>query len=90
MRARNAARMGLSLTCELRAAEHASPDLSEYARARQVAWGALLVSAAAIAGYLAGPLFPTSPAPAPHAGVAITEGDGKDAARDRQESLIPE
>ncbi len=77
MRARNAARTGLSLTREPRAVERATPDQSDHKRAKHVAWGALLVSAAAVAGYLAGPLFSSPAAPSPTApGAAVIEGDG--------------
>jgi len=46
MRARAASKTGLSLTVAPRAQLRASPDKSDHRRARQVAWGALLVSAA--------------------------------------------
>jgi hypothetical protein len=62
MRVRAAAKTGLSLTVEPRMDHRDSADHSDYRRARQVAWGALLVSAAAIGGYLLGPHLPDSAA----------------------------
>jgi hypothetical protein len=55
MRARAAAKTGLSLTVEPPVQQRDGVDESDHRRARQVAWGALLVSAAAIGGYLLGP-----------------------------------
>ena len=74
MRARNFARTGLSLTREPRSDVHATPDQADHKLAKQVAWGALLVSAAAIAGYLAGPLFSPAPSPAAAGASAVIEG----------------
>jgi len=78
VRARNIARTGLTLTREPKVELRAPPEQTEYARAKHVAWGALLVSAAAIAGYLAGPLFSSAPssAPGPHGVAQVIEGDG--------------
>jgi len=55
MPARAAAKTGLSLTVEPRTEHRDSLDQSDHRRARHVAWGALLVSAAALGGYLLGP-----------------------------------
>ena len=75
MRARIAARTGLSLTVEPRVQRRQSPSRADHKRARQGAWGALLVSAAAIGGYLLGPILPgSSPPPQPQA--QVVEGDG--------------
>src|SRR5262245_22238003 len=74
MRARAAAKTGLSLTVEPRTARRESPRQAEHKRAKQVAWGALLVSAAAIGGYLLGPVLSGSSPPQPAA--QVIEGDG--------------
>jgi hypothetical protein len=60
MRARAVAKTGLSLTVEPRTEHHDTPGKSDRQRARQVAWGAWLVSAAAIGGYLLGPYLSES------------------------------
>ena len=75
MRARAASKTGLSLTVAPRAQLRASPDKSDHRRARQVAWGALLVSAAAIGGYLLGPVLSGS-SPSPRSKSVVLEGDG--------------
>ena len=75
MRTRVASKTGLSLTVEPRAAPRFSPDRTGQKRARQVAWGALLVSAAAIGGYLLGPHLSGSSPPSPSKPPAI-EGHG--------------
>jgi formylglycine-generating enzyme required for sulfatase activity len=74
MRARVAAKTGLSLTNAPRAQPRQPPDKSDSRRTRQVAWGALLVSAAAIGGYLLGPVLSGS-APPP-AKPTVLAGDG--------------
>jgi sulfatase modifying factor 1 len=74
MRARAAPKTGLSLTVEPRAVAREAPDQAEHSRTRQVAFGALLVSAAAIGGYLAGPLFSSSPVPAPQSSPSVVAG----------------
>jgi len=63
MRARAATKTGLSLTVEPRVERRDSDDQSDQRRARLVAWGALLVSAAAIGGYLLGPTLSGSVPP---------------------------
>jgi hypothetical protein len=55
MPARAAAKTGLSLTVEPRAADRTIRDASEERRARLAAWVALLVSGAAVAGHFLGP-----------------------------------
>ena len=55
MRARAASKTELSLTIEPREPIGESAHEADHRRARYVAWGALLVSAAAIAGYLLEP-----------------------------------
>jgi hypothetical protein len=64
MRARAAGKVGLSLTVEPRAEQRGPADFTDLRRARQVAWGALLVSAAAIGGYFVGPRSSGPPSPA--------------------------
>lgn len=55
MRARAASKPGLSLTIEPPARHEDPSEEADGRRARYAAWGALLVSAAAIAGYWLGP-----------------------------------
>jgi sulfatase modifying factor 1 len=74
MRARAATKAGLSVTNVPRARLPVPPDKADHRRAKQVAWGALLVSAAAIGGYLLGPVLP-GPAASPAAS-GVVEGDG--------------
>lgn len=62
MRGRAAARAELSLTVKPRAAVEAAASHTDEQRARWLAWGAMLVSAAAVAGYLLGPAYSDSPA----------------------------
>jgi hypothetical protein len=57
MPARAAAKTGLSLTVEPRSEYRETGRKADDERARQMAWGALLVSAAAIGGYFLGPYF---------------------------------
>src|SRR6185436_19319458 len=77
MRVRAAAKTGLSLTVEPHAEQRETPNQTEHRRAKQVAVAALLVSAAAIAGYLAGPSLSSGPSPAPGSPAAqVVEGDG--------------
>ncbi len=63
MRARVAAKTGLSLTVEPRTERREIPDQADHRHARHVAWGALLVSAAAIGGHLLGPYLSGSESP---------------------------
>ena len=63
MRARAAAKTGLSLTVEPRTERREIPDQADHRLARHVAWGALLVSAAAIGGHLLGPYLSGSESP---------------------------
>lgn len=63
MRARAATKTGLSLTVEPRTKHRETPDQADHRHARHVAWGALLVSAAAIGGYLLGPYLSGSESP---------------------------
>jgi sulfatase modifying factor 1 len=77
MRARTAVKTGLSLTVEPHAEHRETPDRTEQRRGRQFALAALLVSAAAIAGYLAGPSFSSGPSPEAGSPAAqVVEGDG--------------
>lgn len=75
MRVRVAAKTGLSLTVVPRSEQGETPDQADHRRARHAAWGALLVSAAAIGGYLLGPHLSGS-SPPPASGVQVVEGDG--------------
>ena len=75
MRARAASKTGLSLTVAPRAPHGETPDHANRQRAALVAWGALLVSAAAIGGYLLGPYLSGSPPPVTN-GPRVIEGDG--------------
>lgn len=63
MPARAAAKTGLSLTVEPRTERREIPDQADHRHARHVAWGALLVSAAAIGGHLLGPYLSGSESP---------------------------
>ena len=76
MRARAAGKAGLSLTLEPRAERREPPDPTDLRRARQVAWAALLVSAAAIGGYFLGPRFSGSPSPGSQVTPQKIEVDG--------------
>ena len=75
MRARTAVKTGLSLTVAPHAEHRETPDRTENRRGRQFALAALLVSAAAIAGYLAGPGLSSGPTPGKPV-AQVVEGDG--------------
>jgi hypothetical protein len=72
MRARTASKTGLSLTIAPRAEKPDAADGAEEKLARHIAWGALLVSAAAIGGYFLGPLVSD---PASEPGLPLVVGD---------------
>ena len=82
MRARGTARTGLSLT-NAPLAHREFQDPADQRRARHVAWGALLVSAAAIGGYFLGNL-PAEPV----AGVS-NQPPGSPEINDRANRLVP-
>jgi len=85
MRARTAVKTGLSLTIEPHAEQREIPDQTGHRLARQFTLAALLVSAAAIAGYLAGPGPSSGPSPPPGAQVAqVIEGDAGDELQPRR------
>ena len=79
MRARAASKTGLSLTVAPRVDPPETANDADHRLARYVAWGALLVSAAAIAGHFLGPVLSDAP-PEPGSSPATDSDAARDAA----------